>query len=819
MIQKIIQKFSSRIAIIIVDGILFLFAVLGVHHVTQKAALNIPLLENQHAVLVSEALYPFNKGDRIVSLNGYAIHHQEEIEFILDGLHIRDTVALVAERKGERLQQQSVLVPYYTLQYVIILVLSASVFFGVGIFVFLKKPRDDAAIVLHWGLVSVALIITTTWGSLTITPLFFGYLLRIIFSVAYSCMPVLFVNLSLLFPSRKRIFVRSILAPMYAIAVMLSLWMSFSFIQSVHPISMEWFQYYINGFNGARIFFSLCLLVGVFNFIHSYRTSSDEVERKKLRWVIIGLAVGPLGFIFLWQLPLLLFAKALVPEEIIILISSITPITFAISIVRYRLFDVDVILNRSTVYVLVIGVLVAVYAGIVGMVASLVGAVSAFSSPGISVFAAIVVALLFEPAKKRVQHFVDKKFFRVQYDYRLVQKNLIEEIKNCVGLQELAELVASRVETIFSLHQCLIMIHENIISSKKIIVKHGSIISATEELLARIPKRSSEALPFGRELSLETGVPFDASFADTLLAHRLCVVLVVQSEMNEVFGYLCIGEKKSGTRFTIEDIDLLNTIAVQTGFAIQRIILYQKLVLKNAEAQRLDELNRMKSYFVSSVSHDLKTPLTSIRMFAELLQSKKNIAAARRKEYLGIIQGESERLTRLIDNVLDFAKIERGVQEYHFEHIELHALITETVHALQYQLQMEHCIIQKKFAKKKMYLHADPDAVKEALINLISNALKYSTDKKHIVVSTFKKNKCALLQVRDYGNGISTNDLENVFEPFFRAKDSHAHTVGGTGLGLSLVKHIMDAHQGTIEVTSKVGKGSTFTLFFPVKLR
>ena len=116
-------------------------------------------------------------------------------------------------------------------------------------------------------------------------------------------------------------------------------------------------------------------------------------------------------------------------------------------------------------------------------------------------------------------------------------------------------------------------------------------------------------------------------------------------------------------------------------------------------------------------------------------------------------------------------------------------------------------------------MHADPDAVKEALINLISNALKYSTDKKHIVVSTFKKNKCALLQVRDYGNGISTNDLENVFEPFFRAKDSHAHTVGGTGLGLSLVKHIMDAHQGTIEVTSKVGKGSTFTLFFPVKLR
>jgi len=262
----------------------------------------------------------------------------------------------------------------------------------------------------------------------------------------------------------------------------------------------------------------------------------------------------------------------------------------------------------------------------------------------------------------------------------------------------------------------------------------------------------------------------------------------------------------------------LHSITTQAGLTVERIVLQQKLLIEQAETQRLEELNKLKSYFVSSVSHDLKTPLTSIKMFAELLRTRNNISKSDTNEYLEIIEGESERLTRLINNVLDFAKIERGVKEYHFSEIELNALVRNVLRILRYQLKIEKCTVHEKLCDKECIINADKDALTEVLINLISNAIKYSHDEKEISIALSRRDGFVALRVADKGIGITSEEIPHIFEPFFRAREGKTHGAGGAGLGLTIVKHVIEAHGGKVEVQSTPGKGSEFTLLFPLSL-
>ena len=190
--------------------------------------------------------------------------------------------------------------------------------------------------------------------------------------------------------------------------------------------------------------------------------------------------------------------------------------------------------------------------------------------------------------------------------------------------------------------------------------------------------------------------------------------------------------------------------------------------MERVESERLDELNRLKSFFISSVSHDMKTPLTSIKMFSELLQSSGEIKSEKSKEYLEIIEGESSRLSRLIDNVLDFSKIERGIKQYRFEKTSLNEIVIHTLKLMQYQFKLHKFNVEFDLSDEEKPIYADKDAVEEALINLLSNSLKYSKEIKIIRVSTNVKNEFMALTVEDKGIGIDKNNLQNIFNPFFR---------------------------------------------------
>ena len=186
------------------------------------------------------------------------------------------------------------------------------------------------------------------------------------------------------------------------------------------------------------------------------------------------------------------------------------------------------------------------------------------------------------------------------------------------------------------------------------------------------------------------------------------------------------------------------------------------------------------------------------------------------KEYLRIIEGESDRLTRLINNVLDFTKIEKGIKEYNFEEVSLNKIVNEVLVLMEYQFRIKKFELHKSLMENEKLINGDEDAIAEALINLLANAIKYSAGNRTISVTTFYKDEYYCISVEDHGIGIKEFELTNIITPYFRSNDELAKNESGTGLGLAIVKHIMNAHSGKINIESTWQKGSTFTLLFPI---
>jgi signal transduction histidine kinase len=248
------------------------------------------------------------------------------------------------------------------------------------------------------------------------------------------------------------------------------------------------------------------------------------------------------------------------------------------------------------------------------------------------------------------------------------------------------------------------------------------------------------------------------------------------------------------------------TIAVMLGG------LYLTLRAVNREL----ELSRLKSDFVSNVSHELKTPLTLIRMFAETLLLGRAKSREKEREYYRIITRESERLTQLIDNVLDFSRIESGRKQYQFAVENVREIVRTTVESYRDELEQHGFRVHLDVAETEMFAKMDQSAIAQALLNLLSNAEKYSKDPKEVSVSVRTDEDEVRIAVSDRGIGICQADQARIFEKFYRANDDFVRSVRGSGLGLSIANHTLESHGGRIEVESELGRGSTFTLVLPL---
>jgi len=232
--------------------------------------------------------------------------------------------------------------------------------------------------------------------------------------------------------------------------------------------------------------------------------------------------------------------------------------------------------------------------------------------------------------------------------------------------------------------------------------------------------------------------------------------------------------------------------------------------------RRETEMARLKSDFVANVSHDLKTPLSVIRMFGETLEMGRVTDEGRRQEYYRVITREGERLSRLIDNVLDFSRIEGGRQTYDMTPTAVEPLVRATLEAFAYPLAQQGFKVEVRVAAELPDVMMDADAVGQALANLIDNAIKYSGDDRALTIDARVVDQSLVVAVSDRGVGIAREEQAKIFEKFYRVGRSDTQGRRGSGVGLALVRHVAEAHGGDVTVESAPGEGSRFSLRLPL---
>ena len=277
-------------------------------------------------------------------------------------------------------------------------------------------------------------------------------------------------------------------------------------------------------------------------------------------------------------------------------------------------------------------------------------------------------------------------------------------------------------------------------------------------------------------------------------------------------------------RLTLEGGDAKLRRLAEASFAtnltlsvlLSALILGGVVLLLRTMAREM-KLIEMKNDFVSNVSHELRTPLASIRVFGELLRLGKVGSDSKAQEYGEYIETESRRLTQLINNILDFSRIESGHRRYQFEPTDLREVLSDTLKTFEVRLQKEGFEVELDEPDEPLpKVSADAGALGQAVCNLLDNAIKYSNGGSLLEVSLGLERGHAVLSVKDHGVGISKEEQKRIFERFHRVGSSLVHDVKGSGLGLSIVQHVVEAHGGRVRVESEPGEGSTFSILLPL---
>jgi signal transduction histidine kinase len=289
----------------------------------------------------------------------------------------------------------------------------------------------------------------------------------------------------------------------------------------------------------------------------------------------------------------------------------------------------------------------------------------------------------------------------------------------------------------------------------------------------------------------------------------------VSRNFDDVFRGLTLGIKFQGK--TVAAIGQSWFLWNLFTLAILSLLLVGGLVLTYRSVSKEVALARLKSDFVSNVSHELRTPLSLIRLYAETLELGRIKSQDKVQEYYRIIRKESERLTALINNILDFSRIEAGRTKYDFRKTDLSELVSSTLDTYRDQIDEQGFTFEQSIEPGIPPVEVDREAIARSLVNLLNNALKYSDREKFLRVKLYRAESALKLEVADRGIGIARNEQAKIFEKFYRVGDPLVHNTKGSGLGLSLVRHIAHAHGGEIDVQSTPGKGSTFTLTLPLQ--
>lgn len=566
-------------------------------------------------------------------------------------------------------------------------------------------------------------------------------------------------------------------------------------------------------FHLVLIYFAINVIFGHTLLVNKYFKTKESIIKNQILYVLLGGVFGFFGgsvnFLPWYRIPLLPVTTILV---------SLWVLLPAYAILRYRLMDIYLAIKRTAAYSLSAGLLTAFIAILVITATNLLSSFANVSSLKISIVAALLIAVLFNPLRNRIQILIDKLFYKKTYDYYHTIQEVSSTLASVFELEKIYQYLGDVINEAMGLKDVYLLAGASggsfdvvchISSKKDKNIKKKAEHEKTEEIkvnkfsgILKFYKTSNiiliqDELPnYEEHLGQET---VDRIKKDLEVFHGEAVVPVFIDEKLTLL--MVLGGKISGDIFTNEDVNLLNTISVQTAIALKNARLYQQKI----NSERLASIGMMSATF----AHEVRNPLTSLKTFAQLMPEKYNDFEFR-DTFSKIVVGEIEKIDGLISDLLDFSSNKKPIR---INNINLTELLDKIVDYVKGKLEFEKSkiVVEKNYSGDVISMSGDEVKLKQAFSNIIINGCQAMHGEGVLRINIKNNGKHFDVIVEDTGEGIHPEDLSKIFDPFITTKER------GIGLGLAISKRVIEDHKGKIHIKSQLSKGTTFTISLPVQ--
>ncbi len=546
--------------------------------------LNGTWLSQEALALVEEVLG--NEGQQVL-LDGGVVEERIELEYYLcrriSGKRVGDHVRLEFNGPNAEATRSFPLIAYFeAVQFSNIHLIVMGLSSLIGFVVFVLKKEDVGARLLYWGILTFATAEVITGGFHCLDDTWLSYVPAVCFHICYALAPTILLHFSLTFsPDRPR----TRIGWVYAAALLFILVLEILFLKASLTHSIEAYRLYLSVFYFFRIYVFACILAAVLHLLLIYRHASLEEARARIKWILYGLFLGLGPFVLLYLLPKILTLSEPVSMEVAMAFSPMVMVGAAIAIIRYRLLDIEIVINRSLVYSILTIFVVGLYLFLVRLLQGMFSHLLEVTDAAVSALAAFGAALVLHPARKKIQKFVDRAFFRVAYDYQKSIQAFTASASGEIDPHRLLDTMLQQIESVLPVSRMGVLIQLARGDERSLFLSRGPRDSLVR--VAAFLKEGSD-LPQGQMKSLSFHEQIEFSHEGLLKEEGWDLVFPVAFTLPSLTGIVALGSKRSGQRFGREDLALLRTLIQEFGGNLERIRLQEEVVYERAEKDKLD---------------------------------------------------------------------------------------------------------------------------------------------------------------------------------------------------------------------------------------
>jgi len=751
----------------------------------------------------------------VSTIDSVPISKKYELDNVVETKRIGNTVSIIL---SDNTLLQPVLIPRNDIWTMLINGFSGACCLIISLILMLYgKQREERYFCVFSYFLGLSLVIT--WPGMKL-PFVITLLLSIVYFSSFSLGLVALLFFSLHFPSST--FPEKPLKVMkYAVGI---LGLIFVLILTtlnqlkIFRLSAESIHAYDSLYKFFVGFIFLLTLLSVASMIMNSRRAPNPINRRKIQWMIWGVLLGGIPFFVFWRMPQMLGHSPLIPEAATNLFLILGAACVTIAILKYRLFDIEIVLSRSLVYSSVIIILAAVYLLSIGGLSLLLFQQISLQSPVLSVLAAVLIAMLFNPLKNKVQGFVDRKFFRIRYDRFQSHQVYKQALDQCKDQNQILAVLGTHFQRSIPTKNQMFLTMED---TQWRPLNAGRKLDSTLEqwLVSKAREFFLEPLASIRRLDkIEADLP--------LVTAEMPAPWVIMIPIGrEALWFL--DQKKSGTRFWKEDLELASQMASSAGLEWEkyRLILQEQREAERLQTAKMESLRRL----VAGTAHELNNPIGVISSSTDVsLKAIDKITESLAKDLPGKQLLETKDLFRIFElledanqsckvaadkvativiNLRRFVRLDEG----EWQMADIHEGLDSVLALVQPEIENRIDIEKNYGSIPKIY--CSPSSLNQVFMYLLKNAAEAIEGQGRILVKTSAAEDMLKIEIRDTGAGIPRANFDKIFDPGFTTKGVKV----GVGLGLSISYHIIKDHNGSIEVESEIGQGSAFTIALPLQ--